>query len=211
MLPRAMLYAIIPSQGGLSEESTMPTSDLVRWSGLAAMLAVVAFIVDILFVFTMPEADWTNAGYIVAALLMVVGLLGLHALQKDSYGRVGRGVFSASVGPHSLPAGERCSHLACVPGGLLGRTRRAHRLWSGHLASEGATALVRVGTHHYPADNDSLGRLRRNPIRASVAGAGVCALVVERYSVRATVAGALSGACRYLAGILLTAGSVREG
>jgi hypothetical protein len=41
----------------------------------------------------MPEADWTNVVYIVAALLMVVGLLGLHALQKDNYGRIGRGGF----------------------------------------------------------------------------------------------------------------------
>ncbi len=57
------------------------------------MLAGLAFILDILFVFTMPGADWTNAVYIVAALLMVVGLLGLHALQKDNYGRIGRGGF----------------------------------------------------------------------------------------------------------------------
>jgi uncharacterized membrane protein YhaH (DUF805 family) len=71
----------------------MPSSDLIRWAGLAAMLAGVAFILDILFVLTMPEADWTNAVYIVAALLMVVGLLGLHALQKDNYGRIGRGGF----------------------------------------------------------------------------------------------------------------------
>jgi hypothetical protein len=71
----------------------MPSSDLIRWAGLAAMLAGVAFILDILFVLTIPEADWTNAVYIVAALLMVVGLLGLHALQKDDYGRIGRGGF----------------------------------------------------------------------------------------------------------------------
>jgi hypothetical protein len=71
----------------------MASSDLIRWGGLAAMLAGVAFILDILFVFTMPEADWTNAVYIVAALLVVVGLLGLHALQKDNYGRIGRGGF----------------------------------------------------------------------------------------------------------------------
>ena len=68
----------------------MASSDLIRWGGLAAMLAGVTFILDILFVFTMPEADWTNAVYIVAALLVVVGLLGLHALQKDNYGSIGR-------------------------------------------------------------------------------------------------------------------------
>jgi hypothetical protein len=71
----------------------MSSSDLIRWGGIAAMAAGVAFTLDILLVFTMPEADWTNAVYIVAALLMVVGLLGLHALQKDNYGRIGRGGF----------------------------------------------------------------------------------------------------------------------
>ena len=71
----------------------MSSSDIIRWGGLAAMLAGVAFILDILFVFAVPAAVWTNALYIIAALLMVVGLLGLHALQKDNYGRVGRGGF----------------------------------------------------------------------------------------------------------------------
>jgi hypothetical protein len=71
----------------------MSSSDLTRWGGLAAMVAGVAFIVDILFVFTVPEADWTNVVYIVAALLLVAGMVGLHALQKDNYGRIGRGGF----------------------------------------------------------------------------------------------------------------------
>ena len=71
----------------------MSSSDLIRWGGLAAMLAGVAFIVDILFVLTVPEANWTNAVYIVAALLLVGGMVGLHALQKDNYGRIGRGGF----------------------------------------------------------------------------------------------------------------------
>jgi len=57
------------------------------------MLAGLAFILDILFVFTMPRADWTNVVYIVAALLMLVGLVGLHTLQKNNYGRTGRGGF----------------------------------------------------------------------------------------------------------------------
>ena len=71
----------------------MSSSDLVRWGGLAAMLAGLAFIADILFVLTVPEAGWTNVAYIVAALLLVVGMVGLHALQKVNYGRIGRGGF----------------------------------------------------------------------------------------------------------------------
>jgi hypothetical protein len=46
------------------------------------MLAGVGLISDILFDVTAPD--------LLAALLMVVGLLGLHALQKDNYGRIGR-------------------------------------------------------------------------------------------------------------------------
>jgi hypothetical protein len=57
------------------------------------MVAGVAFILDILFVLTAPEAEWTNVVYIVAALLLVVGMVGLHALQKGNYGRIGRGGF----------------------------------------------------------------------------------------------------------------------
>ena len=63
----------------------MASSDLIKWGGLAAMVAGVAFILDILFVFTIPEADWTNVVYIIAALLMLVGLVGLHTLQKNTY------------------------------------------------------------------------------------------------------------------------------
>ena len=71
----------------------MSSSDLIRWAGLAAMVAGVAFILDILFVLTAAEAEWTNVVYIVAALLLVVGMVGLHALQKGNYGRIGRGGF----------------------------------------------------------------------------------------------------------------------
>jgi hypothetical protein len=70
----------------------MSSSDLIRWGGLAAMLSGVAFIVDILFVLTM-DANWTNVVYIIAALLMLVGLVGLHTLQGNNYGRTGRGGF----------------------------------------------------------------------------------------------------------------------
>ena len=68
----------------------MASSDLTRWSGLAAMLAGVAFLLDTWFAFTMQEVAWTNVAYLAALLLMLAGLLGLHALQKDHYGRMGR-------------------------------------------------------------------------------------------------------------------------
>jgi predicted neutral ceramidase superfamily lipid hydrolase len=66
------------------------SSDLIRWSGLAAILAGVAFLVDTWFSFTMQEVAWTNVAFLVALPLMLVALLGLHALQKTHGGRIGR-------------------------------------------------------------------------------------------------------------------------
>ena len=69
----------------------MSSSDLIRWSGLAAMLAGVGLISDILFKVALPD--------LLAALLMVVGLLGLHTLQKDDSGWIGRvGFWTVVVG-----------------------------------------------------------------------------------------------------------------
>ena len=68
----------------------MLSSDLIRWGGLAAILAGVMSISDILFDVAVPD--------LLAVLLMVVGLLGLHALQKNNYGRIGRvGLWTAVV------------------------------------------------------------------------------------------------------------------
>ena len=75
----------------------MSSSDHVRWGGVAAMLAGVGLISDMLFAFTAPD--------LLAAILMVVGLLGLHALQKDNYGRIGR------VGFWIVVAGSLCQVL----------------------------------------------------------------------------------------------------
>jgi hypothetical protein len=69
----------------------MSSSDLIRWSGLAAILAGVGLISDILFKVALPD--------LLAALLMVVGLLGLHTVQKDDYGWIGRvGFWTVVVG-----------------------------------------------------------------------------------------------------------------
>ncbi len=68
----------------------MSSSDLIRWGGLAAMIAGVAFILDILLVLTV-DGRWTNVVYIIAALFMLVGLVGLHTLQKNNYGRTALG------------------------------------------------------------------------------------------------------------------------
>lgn len=60
---------------------------LVYWG---AMLGGLAFVVDGLLVLTGPETDWTNFVYVVAAILVVVGLFGLDAVQRENQGRLGR-------------------------------------------------------------------------------------------------------------------------
>ena len=80
----------------------MSSSDLIRWGGLAAMLCGVAFIVLMLI----PEGPIRSFSgrlgtfvFIVALLLLIVALVGFHALQKDSYGRIGRaGFYTLIVG-----------------------------------------------------------------------------------------------------------------
>jgi hypothetical protein len=80
----------------------MSSSDLVRWGGLAAMLSGVVFIVLML----LPEAPpgslsdvLSSLVFIVALLLLLVGLAGFHALQKENYGRIGQaGFYTVIVG-----------------------------------------------------------------------------------------------------------------
>src|ERR687889_2340519 len=74
----------------------MSSSELIRWGGLAAMLAGAAFIVLVLI----PEGPPGSLLYalnglvfIVAVLLILMGLTGFHTLQKGNYGRIGRAGF----------------------------------------------------------------------------------------------------------------------
>jgi hypothetical protein len=75
----------------------MSSSDLIKWCGLAAMLAGVAFIVDGLLVLALPEALWTDSVFTFALLFVLMGMVGFDALQSDNYGRIGRAGFNTSV------------------------------------------------------------------------------------------------------------------
>lgn len=83
----------------------MSSSDLIRWGGLAGMLAGVSFIVLFFVGLVIPEplpgsfSDiLTSIVFIIALLLLLVGLTGFHALQKGSYGRIGRaGLYTVIV------------------------------------------------------------------------------------------------------------------
>jgi hypothetical protein len=73
----------------------MPSSELIRWGGIAAMLSGVAFIVDNLYVLAivMTGGPRLQVILIVAKLLALGGMVGFHALQKQHYGRIGRAGF----------------------------------------------------------------------------------------------------------------------
>jgi hypothetical protein len=77
------------------------SSDLIRWGGIAAMAAGVVWVISgiLAIVYQGEHAPGTIADYLVEGsfavglLLTVVGIVSLHALQKENYGRIGRGGF----------------------------------------------------------------------------------------------------------------------
>ena len=74
----------------------MSSSNLVRWGAIGFALGGLAWIVLNLFTLSQnpapdnPLAVWL---YIVAIVLSFLGVVGLHSLQKDNYGRIGRAGF----------------------------------------------------------------------------------------------------------------------
>jgi hypothetical protein len=75
------------------------SSDLIRWGALAAMMAGVAYVLEAIVFVVSPGGVLQSAVSLVAVLLTAGGLLGFHALQKENYGRIGRGgVYTAIAG-----------------------------------------------------------------------------------------------------------------
>ncbi len=73
----------------------MSSSDLIRWGGLAAITGGVVWVLEglLLLILAMPESAVTDLLFSIATLCTVGGVIGFHALQKDNYGRIGRGGF----------------------------------------------------------------------------------------------------------------------
>ena len=64
----------------------MTSSGLIRWGGVSLMLAGVAFITRS----RLPTASSVGDTFqLVAIALLAVGIVGLHTLQKNHYGRIG--------------------------------------------------------------------------------------------------------------------------
>lgn len=90
----------------------MSSSNIVRWGGIAAMVGGVFWVVWSLLgrvSFEAAGSPFADALLLLAALLTLAGLVGLHALQGDNYGRIGRaGFYTTAVGLLSRDW-QRCS------------------------------------------------------------------------------------------------------
>ena len=78
----------------------MTSSDLIRWSGIAAMLGGVIWVVWSLLVRVSLQAaggSFSDGLLLLADLLTLAGLVGLHVLQGGNYGSIGRAGFYTSV------------------------------------------------------------------------------------------------------------------
>ena len=115
------------------------TAQLVRWGGLAAMLDGLLWVANDLCGRLSPDPDdWdcnsaydylTNAIDSAAYLLLLVGLVGLHARQAERYGPLGTaGFFAAFVGAAMVGVANPAEHclgldvlggLVYLPGVLL--------------------------------------------------------------------------------------------
>jgi len=80
----------------------MTSSNIIRWGGIAAMLGGVFWVVWSLLgrvSFEAAGSPFADGLLLLAALLTLAGLVGLHALQGSNYGRIGRaGFYTTAVG-----------------------------------------------------------------------------------------------------------------
>ena len=109
----------------------MPSSNLIRWCGIAAIMGGVAWTLENILLLVGPQDDWirrTRLLFIIAVLLIVVGLVGFHTLQKRSYRHLGRGgLWMVIVGSCAqvlglmiyLPSGNRALLWLVYPVGYL--------------------------------------------------------------------------------------------
>ena len=68
----------------------MSSSNWIRWGWLAAVAGGVTFMVIDLLYLALPESDLLTVVTDVAITFILVGLVGLHTLQKGNYGLIGR-------------------------------------------------------------------------------------------------------------------------
>ena len=85
----------------------MPTAGIIRWGAMAFMLGGLVWIAFNIYALSqggtpaLPGPGFV-AFYVAALLFSNVGLLGFHALQQDSYGRLGRVALYTVLGSSAL-------------------------------------------------------------------------------------------------------------
>lgn len=106
------------------------------------MLAGVVFVADTVLALTVadPEEDrWLDIFFVAGILLVVVGLVGFHELQRGSYGRIGRAGFYTVVAASLIQA-------VGLVGFLLGSTALEWLILVGGLGSLVGFALYGAAT-----------------------------------------------------------------
>ena len=80
----------------------MSSSALIRWSGLAALLSGALLIASSLVLLMAPSTTLWSILYVIALFFILVGLVGLHALQKGHYGFIGWAGFYTLFVAHTV-------------------------------------------------------------------------------------------------------------
>lgn len=120
----------------------MSSTNLIRWGGISAILGGVVFLTDTALTFTVadPSKDlWPDLLFAAGILLVVVGLVGFHELQKGSYGRIGRAGFYTVVVASLIQVGG-------LVGFVLGSTALEWLILVGGLGSLIGFVLYGVAT-----------------------------------------------------------------
>lgn len=120
----------------------MNSSNWIRWGGLVAMLGGVVFATDTVLTLTVadPSKDrWLDILFVVGILLVVVGLMGFHELQRERYGRIGRAGFYTVVVASLI-------QVVGLVGFLLGSMALEWLILAGGLGSLAGFALYGAAT-----------------------------------------------------------------
>jgi hypothetical protein len=169
----------------------VPVSGIIRWGAVAFMLGGVVWITFNAYALSQggtparPGPGFV-AFYVAALLLSNAGLLGFHALQQDSYGRLGRAALYTVLGSSALLIVNALILLFTIPAvfnvinmiGLVGVLIGFILYGVATLRASTADLVWRV-VHRLPASFDSPGELRELLYWAGTAGAGVRTLATR--------------------------------
>ena len=133
----------------------MTSLNIIRWGGIAAMVGGVFWVVWSLLgrvSFEAAGSSFADVMLLLAAVLTLAGLVGLHALQGSNYGRIGRAGFYTAAGGLLVQA---LAALFLLMGGAAWEVRLQ---W---LVAPAGSLIVLVGLVLYGAATLQAGVLAR--------------------------------------------------